>query len=112
MGGGVLGVIAHESIHWLLAQVLGSVEQVGWAGSISGGPFVEYYVPESIGNWRSEAIRKGPLLAGILGAVGLFAGFDGVTLPWIVAAGAVAGLLWTSPEDLFHDAATQEGKAA
>lgn len=112
MGGGVLGVVAHESIHWLLASALGSVEQVGWAGSVGGGPFVEYWVPDSIGDWRSEAIRKGPLVAGIFGLAGLFSTFDGVTLPWIAGAGAVAGLLWTSTEDLFSSAADQDGEAA
>lgn len=104
MIGGVVGTIAHETIHYTLARVLGTVEAVGWQGGLSGGPYVDYRVTS---RWRSEAVRKGPLAAGLVGAIALFVTFDGVTLPWIAAAGAVAGMLWTSPEDLFASRAEQ-----
>jgi hypothetical protein len=107
MAGGVIGVAAHETIHYALAELLGEVVGAGWAGGLAGGPFVDYRVPRSVGGWRSETIRKGPLAAGIAAAIALAFAFDGVTVPWLVGAGAVAGLLWTSPEDLFRSAAEQ-----
>ena len=106
MAGGVLGVVAHEGIHYALARALGEVIGVGWVGGLAGGPYVDYRVGS---RWRSEVIRKGPLAAGIAGAIALFATFDGVTLPWVFGAGAVGGLLWSSPEDLFARAADQSG---
>lgn len=106
MAGGVAGVVAHESIHYALAELLGDVVGVGWTGGLAGGPYIDYRIE---GRWRSEAIRKGPLAAGIVGAIALLVSFDGLTLPWVAAAGAVAGLLWTSPEDLFTSAADQNG---
>ena len=109
MAGGVLGIVAHESIHLLLARALGEVIGVGWVGGLAGGPCVDYRVAS---RWRSEVVRKGPLAAGLLGAIALALSFDGVTVTWIVAAGAVAGLLWTSPEDLFVDAADQTEAAS
>ena len=109
MAGGVIGVVAHESIHYALARALGEVIGVGWVGGLAGGPYVDYRVPS---RWRSEVVRKGPLAAGLLGAVALALSFDGLSLPWIVGAGAVAGLLWTSPEDLFVDAADQTEEPA
>lgn len=104
MAGGVAGVVAHESIHCGLAELLGDVVGVGWAGGLAGGPYVDYRVES---RWRSEVVRKGPLGVGTAAAIALFVTFDGVTLPWVFAAGAVTGLLWSSPEDLFASAADQ-----
>jgi hypothetical protein len=108
MAGGVLGVVAHESIHYAVARALGDVVGVGWTGGLAGRLFVDFRVPTSAFGWRSEAIRKAPLAAGLGGAIALVATFDGVTLPWLVGAGVVWGLLWTSPEDLFASQAQQD----
>lgn len=105
MAGGVLGVALHEATHYGLAELLGDVVGVGWTGGLAGGPYVDYRVESSIGDWRSEVIRKGPLALGGLGAIALALTFDGVTLPWMLGVGVVAGLLWSSPEDLFSAAA-------
>jgi hypothetical protein len=97
MTGGVIGVVAHETLHWLAATAFGSVEAVGWQGGVLGGPFVDFRAPRRL---HSEVIRKAPLAAGLIATVVLFGTFDGVTVAWLVGAGIAAGLLWTSPEDL------------
>ncbi|MDR9381143.1 MAG: hypothetical protein RI560_05650 [Natronomonas sp.] len=107
MAGGVLGAAIHETIHYALARALGEVLGVGWTGGLSGGPYVDFRVPASVGNWRSELVRKGPLGVGLLGAIAFAFTYDGLSLGSMALAGLVAGILWTSPEDLFADAAAQ-----
>lgn len=97
VAGGVIGVLAHEALHYLAASVFGSVEAVGWQGGVLGGLFVDFRAP---GRLHSEVIRKAPLAAGVAATIVLFGTFGGVTVAWLVGAGIAAGLLWTSPEDL------------
>jgi hypothetical protein len=104
MAGGVLGTIAHEALHALAAIALGELEGIGWQGGLAGGPFVDFRADS---RWRSEVIRKLPLATGVGAAIAVVGSFDGLTLPWLTAAGAVAGLLWTSPEDLFRASAAE-----
>lgn len=104
MAGGLLGTVAHECTHYLVARALGTVERVGWQGGVTGRLFIDFRVGS---RWRSEAVRKAPLAVGVAGVAALVVGFDGPTLPWATAAGAVAGLLWSSPEDLFLHRADQ-----
>jgi len=107
MAGGAVGAALHEGIHYALARLLGTVVGAGWSGGVAGGPFIDYRVGS---RWRSELVRKGPLALGVLGAIALAASFDGLTLPWLFGGGVVAGLLWTSPEDLFAAVASQPDK--
>jgi hypothetical protein len=97
MAGGLVGVIAHETSHAVTAVALGELEGAGWQGGLAGGPFVDYRAPT---RWRSEAVRKAPLVVGVLAAIALVVAYRGPSLAWVAAAGVVAGLLWTSPEDL------------
>jgi len=103
MAGGLVGTVAHESLHALVATAVGRVHGVGWQGGLAGGPYVDF---EAVGRWRSEAVRKAPLVAGLVAGIVVASRFE-PTPAWVAAAGAVAGLLWTSPEDLFADAAEQ-----
>jgi len=103
MAGGLVGTVAHESLHALVAVVVGRVHAVGWQGGLAGGPYVDF---ETDSRWRSEAVRKAPLAVGLVAGIVVASRFK-PTPVWVAAAGAVAGLLWTSPEDLFADAAEQ-----
>ena len=102
--GAVGGAIVHEATHATVAAACGVLEGVGWQGGLAGGPYVDF-VPET--RWQSEAVRKAPLPVVLFALVGLVFGYDGRTLPWVAAAGATIALLWSSPEDLFLDAARQ-----
>ena len=102
MAGGVVGAISHEAIHAAAAHALGELVAVGWHGGIAGGPFVDF---RTASRWRSEVVRKAPLAVGVLVAIVVLLSFDGISIPWIAAAGFAAGLLWTSPEDLFVERA-------
>lgn len=98
MAGGIGGVIAHESLHALAAAALGQLVGVGWRGSWrTGGPVVEFRAST---RWRTEAVLKAPLLAGVAVAAVVLAG-SGVTLGRVALAGVAVGLLWASPEDLW-----------
>jgi len=103
MAGGLVGTVAHESLHALVAAIVGRVHGVGWQGGLAGGPYVDF---ETAGRWRSEAVRKAPLAVGLVAGIVVASRFE-PTAAWVAAVGAVAGLLWTSPEDLFADAAEQ-----
>ena len=105
--GGLVGTIVHEATHAVAAHALGELRGVGWQGGLAGGPYVDYHTPS---RWRSEVIRKLPLALGVAAAIVLALAYDGVTVAWLTAAGAVAGLLWASPEDLFLDAAEQSAE--
>ena len=100
--GMLVGALAHESAHAAAAVALGELEAVGWAGGLAGGPYVDFRAPT---RWRSEVIRKVPLVLGLLAAAAAVVGFEGVTLPWLFQAALAVGLLWTSPADLFIDEA-------
>jgi len=100
--GAVVGVAAHEATHAAVAAAFGVLDGAGWQGGLTGGPYVDF-APET--RWQSEAVRKAPLALGLLALAGLIAAYPGPTLPWVAAAGAVVGLLWTSPADLFVEAA-------
>lgn len=103
MAGGLLGAIAHETAHAVMARLLGQLHGVGWQGGITGGAFVEYSVDD---RWRSEVVRKTPLVLGALALVGVALNAR-VTVTWVGAFGVSLGLLWTSPADMFIDAAKQ-----
>lgn len=94
----LVGALAHEAIHALLALMLGELVAVGWAGGIAGGPVVDFRAPTRL---RSEIVRKGPLVVGVAAAVSVLVGFEGVTLGWLFEAGVAVGLLQASPQDLF-----------
>lgn len=107
MAGGLVGTLAHETTHAVAAIALGELVGVGWQGGLAGGPFVDY---RAASRWRSEAIRKAPLVVGIVAAVALAVAYRGPSLATLAATGTVAGLLWTSPEDL--SSARAEASAA
>lgn len=102
----LVGTIVHEATHALVATLVGELHGAGWQGGLAGGPYVDFRAPT---RWRSEAVRKAPLALGVGGAIALVAGYPGPTLGWVAAFGVVAGLLWTSPEDLFIERATESG---
>jgi len=102
MVGGVGGVIAHESLHAVAAVTLGQLVGVGWVGGLAGGPVVDYRAPTRV---RDEIIRKLPLAAGVAVAVAVALG-SGLTLGRVALGGVAAGLLWSSPEDLWAARAT------
>lgn len=102
--GAVVGVALHEATHALVAAAFGVLDGAGWQGGLAGGPYVDF-APET--RWQSELVRKTPLAIGLVALVALVAAYPGPTLGWVAAGGAVAGLLWTSPEDLFVEAAEQ-----
>lgn len=95
--GMLVGVLAHESTHALLAVALGKLEAIGWAGGLAGGPYVDFRAPTRA---RSEVIRKAPLAVGVIVAATAVIGFKRVTLPWLFHAAVAVGLLWSSPADL------------
>jgi hypothetical protein len=100
--GAVVGTAVHEAAHAAVAAAFGVLDGFGWQGGLTGGPYVDF-APDT--RWQSEAVRKAPLALGVLALAALIAAYPGPTLPWVAAAGAVAGLLWTSPADLFVGAA-------
>jgi len=97
MVGALVGTITHETTHAVLALALGELEGFGWQGGLAGGPYVDFRAPTRL---ASEVIRKAPLALGASGLVALALSFDGLSVSWVALAGAVLGLLWTSPEDL------------
>jgi len=97
MTGGLVGTIAHESLHALAAVTLGQLVGVGWVGGLAGGPVVDYRAPTRV---RDEIIRKLPLAAGVVVAVVVALG-SGVTPGRVALGGVAAGLLWSSPADLW-----------
>lgn len=102
-GGFLVGAAVHEATHAVVAAAFGVLDGVGWQGGIAGGPYVDFQ-PES--RFQSELVRKAPLALGCVALVALVASYR-LTLPWAAAAGVTAGLLWSSPQDLFVDAARQ-----
>lgn len=101
MGGALAGTFAHESLHALAAAALGELDGVGWQGGLAGGPYVDYRAPTRL---RSEVVRKAPIVAGVLAAIGVAASVA-PTPSWVASAGFAVGLLWASPEDLFVERA-------
>ena len=98
MAGGIGGAIAHESLHVAVAAAVGELHRVGWRGSwLTGGPVVDFRART---RWRTEAVLKAPLLAGVAVAAVVLAG-SGLTLGRVALAGVAMGLLWASPEDLW-----------
>jgi len=97
MAGALVGAIAHETIHAVAAWALGEVVEIGWQGGLVGGPFVDF---RAEARWRSEVVRKAPLVAGVAAGIVVAVTYDGVTLGWVASAAVAAGLLWSSPEDL------------
>lgn len=97
MAGALVGTIAHEGIHAVLAIALGQLEGVGWQGGLAGGPYVDFRAPTRA---RSEVIRKAPLAVGLGGAAVVVTSAT-LSVAWTFGAAVVAGLLWTSPADLF-----------
>lgn len=97
MGGGIVGVLAHELIHIAAAFAFDALEGVGWQGGLAGGPYVDFRTDSRV---ASEIIRKAPILYGALAAVGALLTIE-ATPTWVFLAAVAAGLLWTSPEDLF-----------
>jgi hypothetical protein len=94
----LVGAIAHETTHAVLAVVLGELVGVGWAGGLAGGPVVDFRAPTRL---RSEVVRKGPVVLGVVAAASVVVGFGGVTLGWLFEVGVAVGLLQASPQDLF-----------
>jgi len=103
MAGAIAGAFTHEATHALVATVVGDVKGVGWQGGLAGGPYVDFRAPS---RWRSEAVRKAPLVAGVIALAIVVVTYPGPTLDWVAAAAFALGLLWTSPEDLFGARAT------
>jgi len=102
MAGGLVGTIAHELSHAVVAASVADLEGVGWQGGLAGGPYVDFRAD----NWvQSELVRKTPLGLGLGGAIVVALSFE-VSLSWLFLAGVVAGLLWTSREDLSRARAT------
>jgi hypothetical protein len=97
MAGALVGTVVHEATHAALAIALGQLEGVGWQGGLAGGPFVDFRAPTRA---RSEVIRKAPLVVG-LGGAAVVVTTATLSVAWTFGAAVVAGLLWTSPADLF-----------
>lgn len=98
MTGGFVGVIIHEGVHAVLAIMLGRLENIGWdGGRWFGGPYVDFRAETRL---RSEVIRKGPLVVGLLTAAVVVPAAT-YSIGWIFSAAVVAGLLRISPADLF-----------
>ena len=98
MAGGIGGAIAHESLHVAVAAAVGELHRVGWRGSwLTGGPVVDFRART---RWRTEAVLKAPLVAGVAVAAVVLAG-SGLTPGRVALAGVAMGLLWASPEDLW-----------
>jgi len=98
MTGGFVGALVHELTHAVAAIVLAEEMTMGWQGGIGGGPYVDF---RAASRWRSEVIRKAPLVVGIVALATAVVGFQVLTLAWLFHAGFALGLLWTSPADLF-----------
>jgi hypothetical protein len=98
MTGGFVGAIIHEGVHAVLAIMLGQLENIGWEGGRwFGGPYVEFRAETRL---RGEVIRKGPLVVA-LAAAAVVVPAATYSIEWIFSAAVVAGLLRTSPADLF-----------
>ena len=104
MGGALVGYVAHEAAHAVTASVLGNLVAVEWNGGIRGGPDVTYQTQTRDG-WRDQSIRKAPLGLGLIGLAVTLATSTPRALWWWALAGATLACLWTSPADLFTDAA-------
>lgn len=102
--GAVAGTVLHEATHAAVAAAFGVLDGAGWQGGLAGGPYVDF-APET--RVQSEAVRKAPLGVGLIALVGVVIAYEAPTLPWVAAAAAAVALLWSSPEDLFLDAARQ-----
>lgn len=105
--GGIVGTIAHEATHAVLAIALGELEGVGWQGGLAGGPYVDFRTDSRV---ASEIVRKLPLVAGLVVAVVAAATIE-ASVPWLFLAGLAAGLLWSSPEDLRYSASVASADA-
>jgi hypothetical protein len=102
--GAVVGTAVHEATHAAVAAAFGVLDGAGWQGGLTGGPYVEF-APET--RWQSEAVRKAPLVLGLISVFVLLGTYPGPSVLWVAAGGATGGLLWASPEDLFTEAAQQ-----
>ena len=103
MAGGVVGIVLHEALHALAATQFGELEAVGWQGGLTGGPYVDFRTDSWL---ASEVVRKLPLVVGVAGLALTIATAE-ASVSWVFNAGAVAGLLWTSPEDLSQSASVE-----
>jgi len=98
MLGGIVGNIIHELLHFLVAGLVGNVAGVEWRGSwLAGGPVVDF---QAAGGWRTEAVLKAPLIAGVGVALVVYM-MPGLTLERVAVMGVAMGLLRASPEDLW-----------
>jgi len=104
MVGGVVGTIAHEASHAVVAATVGTLERVTWRGGVTGGPVVEFRAGDA-GGTRDELVRKAPLGLGLIGLGVTLAASTPRALWWWALAGATLGCLWSSPADMFTDAA-------
>jgi len=108
MVGGMVGNVLHELLHFFVAGLVGNVAGIEWRGSwLTGGPVVDF---QAAGGWRTEAVLKAPLIAGVAAAVVVFM-MSGLTLERVAVMGVAVGLLRASPEDLSAKQATASGGA-
>jgi hypothetical protein len=104
MAGAFVGTIVHEASHAAVAAAVGTLERVTWRGGVTGGPVVEFRAGEP-GGRRDELVRKAPLGLGLIGLAVTLATSTPRALWWWWVAGATLGCLWSSPADMFTDAA-------
>lgn len=97
VAGALVGSALHEASHAAVAAAFGVLDGAGWQGGLTGGPYVDFR-PET--RLQSEAVRKAPLVVGVVGSGALVAAYDGPTVAWVGAAAAVVSVLRLSPEDL------------
>jgi len=104
MAGALGGTVVHEASHAVVAAAVGTLERVTWRGGVTGGPVVEFRAGPA-GGARDELVRKAPLGLGLIGLGVTLATSTPRALWWWALAGATLGCLWSSPADLFTDAA-------
>lgn len=103
--GALVGAALHEMTHAIAAVLVGGrVERVGWHGGVfRGGPVVEWRSPDD-DRWRPRVVGLAPAAVGIVAATVLVLRWPGSEVGF-AAAGVVAGMMWSSPEDLSVDRA-------
>ena len=90
MAGGVVGTIAHETSHAVVAATVGTLERVTWRGGVTGGPVIEFRAGPA-GGARDELVRKAPFGLGLIGLAVTLAASTPRALWWWALAGATLG---------------------
>ena len=104
LSSGLIGTIIHELTHAVTAAAVGRLINVSWRGGVFGALYIDYQAGPA-GGWRDELVRKAPLGVGLLGVGAVLVTSKPSAVWWWLLSGMTLGCLWTSPADLFTDAA-------